>query len=328
MGGVIIDCAVYRQGERVDEPTHRADVLAARQATSRDGGFLWLGLHEPDNAELQAYADVLDLHPLAVEDAVSAHQRPKMERYGGGLFIVLKTLEYAGDDDVETGEVAIFVGSDYLVTVRHGRGRGLEDLRRRAEQRTDTLGHGPVAGLYAVMDGIVDRYADVATELQLDVDQLEHSVFSDERTPDTERIYRLKREVQETRRAVQPLREPLMRFVTDDVDEVGEDAIPFFRDVADHVARVSEAVESLDHLLDNVLSAHLARLAVQQNEDVRKISAWGALFLAPTLIASIYGMNFDQMPELSWMYGYPLALALMAVVSYALWRLFKGSGWL
>jgi len=325
---VIIDCAVYREGRRVDEPRHRADVLAARAEASSEGGFLWLGLYEPEAAELQEYADALGLHPLAVEDAVSAHQRPKMERYGDGLFLVVKTLSYAADDAVETGEVALFVGTDYLVTVRHGRGRGLEDMRRRIEQQTDVLGQGPVAGVYAVVDGIVDRYAEVAAELELDVDEVERSVFSDTRTRHSERIYRLKREVLEMRRAVQPLREPLTRFVRDEVAEVGADAMPFFRDVADHVVRVGEQVDSLDHLLDNALSAHLARITVQQNEDVRRISAWAALFLAPTLVASIYGMNFEQMPELSWSLGYPLVLVLMAAGSYALWRAFKRSGWL
>ncbi|MDQ3104268.1 MAG: magnesium/cobalt transporter CorA [Actinomycetota bacterium] len=308
---MIIDCAVYRQGERVDEPSFRADVHAAREAAGVDGGFLWLGLYEPEADELQTYADALGLHPLAVEDAVTAHQRPKMERYGDGLFLVLKTLSYAADDEVETGEVAIFIGADYLVTVRHGRGPGLEGYRRFAEAHAEILGHGPVAGLYAVIDGIVDRYDEVATELELDVGQVEESVLSPTRSADSERIYRLKRELLEVRRAVVPLREPLARFVSDDVDEVGEDEIPFFRDVADHVARIAEAVDALDRTLDNVLSATMAQINLRQNEDVRRISAWGALFLAPTLIASVYGMNFDQMPELHWRLGYLWALGLI-----------------
>jgi len=325
---VIIDCAVYRSGERIDEPAHQADVHAAREEADRVGGFLWLGLFEPDAAELQRYADELGLHPLAVEDAVSAHQRPKMERYDDDLFVVLKTLAYTADDTVETGEVAMFVGSDYLVTVRHGEGEGLGKLRHQAEQHTEVLGHGPVAGLYAVMDGIVDRYADVAAELETDVDEVERSVFAPDRTRDSERIYRLKREVLEVRRAVQPLREPLSGLVRADVEEVDKDAVPFFRDVADHVARVAEVVDALDHLLDNALSAHLAQISVQQNDDVRRISAWAALFLAPTLVASIYGMNFDQMPELHWAYGYPLVLLVMLTGSFGLWRAFKRSGWL
>ncbi len=327
---MIIDCAVYRSGERVDEPTHREDVLAAREAVRRSGGFLWLGLYEPEAAELQGYAEALQLHPLAVEDAVNAHQRPKMESYGDVLFVVLKTLTYAGDDDVQTGEVSIFLGPDYLVTVRHGQGRGLEPMRRSAESHVEKLGHGPVAGLHAVLDGIVDRYADVVDELELDVDEVERSVFSysDTRSRDSERIYRLKRELLEARRAVQPLREPMSRLLNAEAPEVDEHAAPFFRDVADHVTRVSETVDALDHLLDNVLSAHLARISVQQNDDVRKISAWAALFLAPTLIASIYGMNFDQMPELHWTYGYPLVLGGMVALSYGLWRAFKRSGWL
>lgn len=325
---MIVDCAVYRRGERVDEPRHRDDVLAAREEAAAGGGFLWLGLYEPDAGELGAYADALGLHPLAVEDAVSAHQRPKIERYGDGIFLVVKTLSYEDDDAVETGEVAMFVGADYLVTVRHGRGRGLEDFRRQVEGHAERLGHGPIAGVYAILDGIVDRYADVAAELELDVEEVERSVFSPARTQDSERIYRLKREVLEMRRAVLPLREPLTHLVRDDVGDLGDDAVPFFRDVADHAVRVAEQVDGLDHLLDNALSAHLARITVQQNDDVRRISAWAALFLAPTLVASIYGMNFDEMPELHWSLGYPLAMTLMVLGSYALWRSFKRSGWL
>lgn len=325
---MIIDCAVYHHGERVREPAHRTDMAAAREAARSMGGFLWLGLFEPDEAELAAIADAFGLHPLPVEDAITAHQRPKLERYHAELFVVLKTLAYTADDTVETGEVAIFVGADYLVTVRHGHGEALGALRRQAEEHSEVLGHGPMAGLHAVMDGIVDRYADVAGELELDVDEVERSVFAADRTRDSERIYRLKREVLEVRRAVQPLKEPLNRLMDADTEEMDAEAMPFFRDIADHVARVGEVVDALDHLLDNALSAHLAQITVQQNDDVRRISAWAALFLAPTLVASIYGMNFDQMPELHWTYGYPFALGLMLAVSYALWRAFKRSGWL
>ena len=325
---MIIDCAVYSHGERLDGRGRRDDVEVALRDARAAGGFVWLGLYEPSHQELQAYAEALDLHELAVEDAVSARQRPKIERYGNVYFVVLRTLQYAADDAVETGEVAMFVGPDYLVTVRHGNGEGLESLRHGAEAQADVLGHGTVAGLHAVMDGIVDRYGDVIAELEIDVNEVEKSVFAEERTRDSERIYRLKRELLETRNAVQPLREPLRALLRDNGGHLAAEVVPFFRDIADHVVRVSEQVDSLDHMLDNALSAHLAQISIQQNEDVRKISAWAALLVAPTLVASIYGMNFDVMPELEWTYGYGFALGLMAVTVALLYRAFKRSGWL
>ena len=242
---------------------------------------------------------------------------------------MVKTLWYVDPDDaVETGEISVFLSPTYLVTVRHGQGGKLEDVRARVEAQMPQLGHGPVAALHAVLDEVVDGYEDVATDLQIDVTEVEQSVFSPVRTHDSERIYGLKREALEVRRAVMPLRDGLARFLRQRTDDLGPTALPFFRDVADHLARVGETVESLDHLLDNALTAHLAQLSVQQNEDMRKISAWGALLLAPTLVAGIYGMNFDNMPELHWAFGYPLALVLMAGVSLSLWRTFKRTGWL
>jgi len=327
---VIIDCAVYRDGERVAEPEHRIDVASARAAAARGGGFVWIGLFEPSDDELQKIAAELDLHRLAVEDAANAHQRPKIERYGSdALFMVLKTLRYVdAHDDVETGEIAIFLSRDSIVTVRHGEGSQLDDVRHRAEEDLELLGNGPVAALYAIVDEVVDQYENVAADLETDVEEVERSVFSPDRSRDSERIYRLKRETLEVRRAVLPLREPLQRFLERDVGAMSEQAVPYFRDVADHLSRVSDAIDSIDTLLDNALSAHLARLSVQQNDDTRKISAWGALLVVPTVIAGVYGMNFQHMPELGWRFGYPAALLSMVVVSYALWRAFKRSGWL
>jgi len=327
---VIIDCAVYRDGARVAEPEHRTDVAGARAAAAGGGGFVWIGLFEPSDEELRKIAVELDLHRLAVEDAAKAHQRPKIEKYGSdALFIVLKTLRYLdADDAVETGEIAIFLSRDCIVTVRHGEGSQLDDVRHRAEDDLELLGNGPVAALYAIVDEVVDQYEVVAAELETDVEEVEGSVFSPNRSRDSERIYRLKRETLEVRRAVLPLREPLQRFMDRDVGRLSEQAVPYFRDVADHLSRVSDAVDSIDTLLDNALSAHLARLTVQQNDDTRKISAWGALLLVPTLVAGVYGMNFEHMPELGWSLGYPAALVSMSVVSYVLWRAFKRSGWL
>ena len=325
---VIIDCAVYRSGARLDAPPGELDLPATVQRLGSDD-FVWLGVHEPGPDELADVADALSLHPLAVEDAVKAHQRPKIEQYDDATFIVVKTLTYEDRlDAVETGEVATFLGPHYIVTVRHGAGANLEPARRRAEVHQHHLGHGPHAAFYAILDEVVDGYAEVAAALEQDVNEVETSVFSSERTHDSERIYRLKRELLEVRRAVTPLRDPLVRLLHSDAGMASNEALPFFRDAVDHLMRVAETVDTLDSLLDSALSAHLARLSIQQNDDTRRISAVAALFLAPTLIAGVYGMNFQHMPELAWKYGYGFALFLMVAVSYGLYRAFKSSGWL
>jgi magnesium transporter len=289
---VIVDCAVYRQGSRLDLDA-RDDMGRAVRAADQPQDFVWIGVFEPSAQELEQVAREFGLHPLAVEDAVHAHQRPKLERYGGALFLVLKTLWYVDESDsVETGEIAMFVGERFVVTVRHGAGAGLAGTRHDLEQRAAVLGHGPASVVYAVCDRVVDEYAQVAKALEIDVDEVEQSVFSTERTSDAERIYLLKREVLEFRRAVAPLREPMSRFAHGTVPGVPGEAAPFFRDVLDHVVRVSEQVDAIDALLSNALNAHLARLSLQQNEDMRKISAWIAIAALPTMVAGIYGMNF------------------------------------
>ena len=323
---MIVDCALYRDGSRVEGDGGYRELRA--QATRPDD-FVWVGLHEPTEDEIADVAEAFSLHPLAVEDAVRAHQRPKLERYDGMVFMVLKTLWYVDDRDaVETGEIAMFAGEDFVVSVRHGRGSELHSARRALEASHRVLGHGPGGVLYAVLDHVVDEYLDVVDELVVDVDEIETSVFSTDRTNDSERIYVLKRELAEVRRAVLPLREPVARLARGDVETVPEKARPFFRDVADHLARAAETVDSLDGLLSTAFDAHLAQISVQQNDDMRKISAGAALVVVPTLIAGIYGMNFEHMPELAWTYGYPFALLLMGVVAAGLWALFKRSGWL
>ena len=323
---MIVDCAVYRKGARVEGGS---DCRALRARATEPGDFVWVGMHQPTEAEIDDIADVFGLHPLAVEDAVKAHQRPKLERYGDSLFLVLKTLWYVDEDDaVETGEIAMFVGADFVVTVRHGEGSELHSARSSLESREGLLIHGPGAIVYAVCDRVVDGYTAVTDELVVDVDEIEASVFSDQRTNDSARIYTLKREIAEVRRAVLPLREPMMRFAAGDVTGVPEEATPFFRDVADHLARAAETVDALDSLLSTAFDAHLAQISVQQNDDMRKISAAVGLAAAPTLIAGIYGMNFQHIPELHWYYGYPMALLLMAMISGVLFVMFKRSGWL
>lgn len=321
---MIIDCAIYRKGHR-EETSHDPDALAKVIAgLAETDGFLWIGLYEPSLEELSQFAEPLNLHPLAVEDAVEAHQRPKVERYDDHLFMSIKTVTYT-NDNIETAEINAFLGQRYLVTVRHGQGHDLREVRRRAESDEHELEHGAIAALYAVVDSVVDEYEDVARELEVDVQEVEESVFSVGRTSDSSRIYRLKRETLEFRRAVIPLREPVQRFA---LGAMPEDAQPYYRDIADHLSRVAESIDNTDKLLDNALSAHLAQLSIQQNDDMRKLTAGAALFAIPTAIAGIYGMNFDHMPELTWTYGYPIVMALIGGLCWYVYLRFKKSGWL
>ena len=326
---MIVDNALYRGGVRVDCGTEASDLAGVRARATGPEDFVWVGLHEPTEHELEAVADLYDLHPLAVEDALSAHQRPKLERYEDSLFMALKTLWYVDEHDaVETGEFNMFVGEKFVVTVRHGEGGGLHQARLALEGMQNLLAHGPSAVVYAVCDQVVDRYEDVAGALVVDVDEVETSVFAPERTNDSARIYVLKRELAEMRRAVLPLRDPVNRFATGAVRGVDPEAAPYFRDVADHLARVAETIEELDTLLTAAFEAHLAQITIQQNNDMRKISAAVGLIAAPTLVAGIYGMNFEHMPELGWLVGYPMSLLMMVGSSLAVWIVARRAGWL
>jgi magnesium transporter len=326
---MIVDSALYRDGVRVPVGCTKDDLTTIREQATGSDDFVWVGLHRPDADELGFVAEVFSLHPLAVEDALKAHQRPKLERYDDGLFLVLKTLWYVDEEDaVETGEINLFVGRNFVVSVRHGEGGELHSARLDLEEQSAVLGHGPSAVVYAVCDHVVDGYEAVALSLEEDVDEVEESVFSPSRTQDSKRIYVLKRELAEVRRAVNPLREPMKRFATGSVPFVTQEAAPFFRDVTDHVMRVSESIETLDSLLSTAFDAYLARITVQQNDDMRKISAWVAIAAVGTLVAGVYGMNFANMPELHWHYGYFYALGLMVGASIVLYRFFKKSGWL
>ena len=331
---MIVDCAIYREGHRSEGPEDLSDALdEARSA----GGFVWIGLHEPTEKEFDLVTREFGLHPLAVEDALKAHQRPKLEVYDDSLFVVLKPVLYEPESDtVSTGEVMLFLGDAFVVTVRHGVGSPLKAVRERLEQEPQLLGKGPTSVLYAVADAVVDHYLEVATELANDLEELEAEVVS----PDgggsrhtASRFYTFKRQILEFRRATVPLSMPLTRLAGvgaygGTVPFVNDRARPFFRDVNDHLARVNESVEGLDRLVSDVLSAHLAQMSVRQNDDMRKISAWAAMAAVPTMIAGIYGMNFDHMPELHWVWAYPAVIALMGVLEVLLYRTFKRRGWL
>jgi magnesium transporter len=325
---VIVDNALYRKGVRVPVDGDHATLGGAR-VPCEAGDFQWIGVHDPTPEELAQIASTFDLHPLAVEDAGDSHQRPKVENYGETLFLVLKTLWYIDEEDaVETGEINLFVGPDFVVTVRHGEGIDLATSRRDLERRAKVLQHGPLAVMYAICDRVVDEYERVGAALEIDVDEVEESVFSPARSDDSVRIYALKREIAEVRRAVMPLREPMRRFAAGQLEGIDEQTATYFRDVSDHLHRVSEVVDNLDTLLSTAFDAHLARISVQQNDDMRKISAGAAIVVVPTMIAGIYGMNFDHIPELHWQYGYAFAWALMIGTALTLLALFKKSGWL
>lgn len=327
---MIVDSAIYRDGRRTDGPADLSDALD--EARAAGDAFLWVGLHEPTEAEFDHVASEFALHPLAVEDALKAHQRPKLEVYDDSLFAVLKPVDYEPESDrVSSGELMVFMGDSFVVTVRHGEGAPLAQVRRRLEADPEVLKHGPTAVLYAVSDAIVDHYLDVAGELQVDLEELEADVFAPtggNPANTAERIYTAKRQVLEFRRASGPLAGPMSRLTSGSVPFVNERSQPFFRDVNDHLLRANEQVEGLDRLLSDVLSAHLAQMGVRQNDDMRKISAWAAMAAVPTMVAGIYGMNFDHMPELRWVGSYPVVLVAMAGIVVTLYRMFKRRGWM
>jgi magnesium transporter len=329
MDGVIVDCALYHHGTREEgSDCDLSDALAT--ARTQGASFVWIGLHDPTAEELQKVAAEFKLHELAVEDAVKAHQRPKVEDYDGSMFMVLKTVFYdEATQQIELGDIMLFVGDSFVVTVRHGRGRALADVRKRLEKQKEILGCGPSAVTYAICDRVVDDYTAIAFEVEEDIEEVEERVFSPMRGGNlASRIYNLKREVIEFRHAVQPLVEPMARLAGGTEPHIHERLQPFFRDVADHATRVSDQIDSFDDRLTSVLNANLAQIGVQQNEDMRRISAWVAIVAVPTMIAGIYGMNFEHMPELRWTFGYPLAVAVMATACLGLYRAFKRSGWL
>ena len=319
---MIVDCAVYQAGERSD-----ISLEGAQEACLREDAFVWIGLHEPTHEEFAAVSAEFALHELAVEDAIKAHQRPKLERYGDVDFLVLKTARYVEPDRIEFGEILLFIGEGFVVSVRHGEAVPLAGVRTKTETRPDLLRCGPLAVVHAILDEVVDAYAPVMDALDRDIEEVEEEVFSDHRRNPAQRIYELKREAIEFARAVTPLVDPVERMTTGRT-RVPEALGTYFRDVLDHLIRLSQQVEGSRDLLNSVLQANLAQVGVRQNEDMRKISAWVAIIAVPTMIAGIYGMNFEHMPELQWEAGYPLVVGVMLVICFSLWRYFKRVGWL
>jgi magnesium transporter len=323
---MIVDCAIYVDGHR-SAPCSLGEI---HEASRVRGGFAWIGLYEPTQEEFDSVAGEFGLHELAVKEAVKVHQRPKVERYGNSLFVVLKAARYEEEEErVEFGEIHAFVGSDFVVTVRHGEAYELREVRRQLEGNPDLLRRGPSAVLYTIMDRVVEDYGPVADGLENDIDEIEVEVF--EGTPGaaqavSRRIYELSREVIQFHQATQPLAGALGSLT--EGDGIDPEVRRHLRDVQDRVLRVTERVEGFRELLTNILSVNLTLVGINQNDQMKKISAWAAVVIVPTLIAGIYGMNFDYMPELHWKYGYLFALSLMALIAFALYRNFKRAGWL
>jgi len=325
LGSVIVDCGVYEKGRRREG---KLSLEQAHEASRAEDAFVWLGVAEPSAEEFGVIARQFDLHELAVEDAVKAQQRPKVELFGDTLLVVVKTIDRPDPTHaVEVGELLLFVNSDFIITVRHGEGE-LGSVRKRVERRPDLLAHGTGVVLYAILDHVVDDYGDVAQAVDGEIQAVEREVFSAERSNPVEQIYKLEREVLDLYRVVSPLLEAV-----DEINEGQFEAIPsalddYFRDVHDHLQRVTGRVAGFRELLNGALQANLTQVSVRQNEDMRKISAWVAIAAVPTMVAGIYGMNFDHMPELHWRYGYFTVLVLIALACLALYRRFKRVGWL
>lgn len=337
----VITAALYRDGHRVSTHDTLADAFRQQRATTDT--LAWIGLHRPTPSELVTLASEFDLHPLAVEDALEAHQRPKLERYGGTLFVVLRAARYLDDaEEVDFGELHLFVGRDFVITVRHGGAPDLTAVRRRMEDAPELLKRGPEAVLYAILDAVVDGYAPVVAGVQTDIDEIETEVFGgDPRV--SRRIYELSREVVEFQRATRPLN-GILESLTAGFEKyaIDEELRRYLRDVADHVLHTTERVDGFRQALQDILTVNatlvnqqqnaemraLAEAGFEQNEEVKKISSWAAILFAPTLVGTIYGMNFQNMPELHWGFGYPFAIGLMVVVCVSLYFIFKRRDWL
>ncbi len=328
--GVIVDVGVYdANGHRRPGAVAVDDALAA---VAEPGAFVWIGLYEPTPEEFENVRQQLGLHELAVEDAIRAHQRPKLDIYDHDLFVVLKTARYDdAREAVDTGEIQLFVGERYVVSVRHGQASTLGNVRRDIERDLARVRCGPMAILHAVIDRVVDDYAPVIEGLDNDMAEIENAVFDEDRPrgfDPSQRIFKLKREVLDLHRNTEPFLEPLTQLVSADVPGSHPELVTYFRDVHDHLTRVVAAVNQMRVLLSDLLEANLALVTVRQNDDMRTISAWLAIGGFPTVVGAVYGMNFEHMPELGWRYGYPLVLAVIVTICVVLYRSFKRNGWL
>jgi magnesium transporter len=325
---VIVDCAIYEQGERREQGPLPLE-HAYEACRTKDDAFVWIGLYEPSAEEFDSLMREFGLHELAVEDAVHAHQRPKIEVYGDHLFLVLKTARYVDPEEViELGEVQIFLGEGFIITVRHGAASDLHPVREELEQRPELLSRGPGAVVHAILDKVVDDYQPAIDGLAQDIDEVEEQVFSTDRGSPAERIYKLKREVIDFHRSTAPLVHPVDRLARGHFELIHPEVRTYFRDVTDHLLRVSEQLDSFREVLTSALTANLTQVSVRQNSDMRRISAWVAIIAVPTMVAGIYGMNFEHMPELKWELGYPGVIMVMLTACFGLYHYFRKVGWL
>ena len=325
-GVPIINCAAYVDGRRVAD----LDLDHIQAALATPDQFVWLGLYEPDQRVMRLVQEQFGLHDLAIEDAIHAHQRPKLEVYEDSLFVVLRTAQLVGESrHLETAETHIFVGRNYIVTVRHGSLQSHVGVRQRCETTPHALARGPGYVLYALMDFVVDQFVPIVVAIEEDVQAIEDAMIDDPTTGNpTIRIYRLKRDLLTLRRQVSPLVEVCNRLMRFDLPNIPDEARPYFRDVYDHIVRVNETIDMQRELLTTALEAHLSLISVTQNEQMKRVTAWAAMIAVPTMIAGVYGMNFANMPELQWAYGYYGSLAVMAAACGVLYFAFKRSGWL
>ena len=322
----VIDCAAYARGTRAAALT----VDQIQGALACEDQFVWIGLYEPDQSLLRQVQQQFGLHDLAIEDAINAHQRPKLELYEDSVFIVLRTAQrVASTGRLEFGETHVFLGRNYIITVRHGSIRSHVGVRQRCEATPHLLAQGPGYVLYSLMDFIVDQYLPIVREIEEEVQELEGVVLDDPTASDaTARIYLLKRDLVALRRAVSPLADVCNRLLRFDIPHIPADTRPYFRDVYDHIMRLNESIDAQRELLTSALEAHLSLMTVAQNEHMKRITAWAAMIAVPTMIAGIYGMNFEGMPELLWRYGYVFSLVAMVVSCLGLYVGFKRSRWL
>jgi magnesium transporter len=331
----IVDCALYLDGIR-QQSTAVDYREALAEARREHGAFVWLGLHAPTSEQMKGIADAFGLHELAVEDVVTPGQRPKLEQFNEVALLALRAARYVehkelteASEVIDTGQIMLFLGEDFVISVRHGDAVRLTQVRERLEAKPELLKQGPWAVAYGVMDEVVDQYVAAADGITTDLDVLEEDVFS--RTPSSsgrmQRIYQLKRELVEFKRAVLPLQRPMLNLISD-TPAISKELRKYFRDVQDHLARVVEQINGFDDLLISIMQARLAQVTVDQNNDMRKIASWAAIAAVWTAIAGVYGMNFRNMPELTWRFGYPMMLGVMVVLSYALYRILRKNGWL
>ena len=321
----IVNSAAYSEGRRVAN----VDVDDISNILQQTDKFVWIGLHEPDEELLRKVQQEFGLHDLAIEDAHNAHQRPKLESYGDTLFIVLRTAQINKEQHIDFGETHFFLGCNFIVTVRHGSSIAYKEVRSRCESTPHLLSKGPGFALYAVMDSIVDQYFPVIEALEQELVQVEDKIFGERPSRETtQRIYELKRELLEVKRAISPLMDICGRLMRFDIKLIPDDTRPYFRDVYDHTLRINEMLDNTRELVTAALEANFSLTSISQSEVSKKFAGWAAIIGVPTMVAGIYGMNFEHMPELNWTYAYPVVLTITFSTCIGLYIFFKRSGWL